>query len=124
LLSELATELGLVIDKTEQDGDKTASTAAASVTAEKSEQPVENDDPVVIAVRKAVEDATADLRNELTSTQTRLRELLENTPEGTAPGAVSKSEMDEKERREFEEEFKKMSPQEQIRFALAVKHGK
>jgi hypothetical protein len=71
-------------------------------------------------VRKAVEDATTDLRTKLTETETQLQAVLANTPEGSAPALLAKSE----ETEEFLREFNAMSPSERLRFALAATHGK
>jgi hypothetical protein len=80
------------------------------------------DGDIAAVVRKAVEDATVELRTRLEQTDARLQEVLGNTPEGSAPALLSKSEADNETIEEFQREFDKLPQYEKLRYALMLAH--
>jgi len=76
---------------------------------------------IATVVRKAVEDATVELRTKLEQTESRLQEVLDNTPEGAAPELLQKSQVDEIE--EFRREFDQLPPYQKLRLALELQRN-
>jgi len=118
-MTMLMNEFGLLA-KVEQDVPATPAPATpAPATTEKS-MPA---DDTASHIAKAIETATADLRAQLATTQAQLQQVLENTPEGSRPALLSKSEDEAEAVEEFRKEFSQLPPAERLLLSLAARHS-